>query len=188
MPLEPAVPRHRLRVAVACSGLGHVARGIEARAADLARALRQHPGDVDVALFSGASFPDVRAIGCWRRGGAVAPRLSGLARYLGGWRFGRRSDYEVGIVLLQAVSAGLPVICHDAPAFRIVAGPVGLFRDLSAEGGIADAITALRDPELRADLAARARPHVEARFSAAAVAPQVVSMYRTIAARRKASA
>lgn len=92
---DRTVAPQALRVAVACSGLGHVARGIEAWAAVLASALRQHPGEVDVDLFSGAPFPGARAIGCWRRGGPVAPRLSGLGRHLGGWRFGMGSAYEV---------------------------------------------------------------------------------------------
>ena len=41
-----------MKIAIACSGLGHVHRGIETWAADLARAL--HEAGEDVTLFQGS--------------------------------------------------------------------------------------------------------------------------------------
>jgi glycosyltransferase involved in cell wall biosynthesis len=81
------------RVAVACSGLGHVQRGIESWAADLACALRQ--AGADVTLFGGQRMKGVTALPTWRRTGAMARGLAAGLRHLGGWRFGLGSPYDV---------------------------------------------------------------------------------------------
>lgn len=85
-----------------------------------------------------------------------------------------------GIVLLEAMSSGLPVICHDSPSFRAVVGDGGVYSDLSKEGGLQASLPMLLDAARRRDVATRGRDHVKARFSEEAVVPQVLSMYETV--------
>ena len=82
-----------LLVAVACSGLGHIHRGIEAWASDLAHGLRE--AEVDVTLFGGAAAAGVTPVSCFKRTDPGNARLTGLFRNLGGWRYGLGSPYEV---------------------------------------------------------------------------------------------
>ncbi len=79
---------------VASSGLGHVARGVESWAADLAQAL--HVRGVDITLCKGggvAAHPYERVLPCHRRASEEARRLSGrLPRWLA-WRVGLGTTY-----------------------------------------------------------------------------------------------
>ncbi|WP_254453731.1 glycosyltransferase family 4 protein [Siccirubricoccus sp. G192] len=86
-----------------------------------------------------------------------------------------------GMVLLEAMSCGLPVICHDTPDFHYVTGPGALRQDIARTGGLAEALLAMLDPVRRAGLAAAARRHVEENFSDAAVIPQMLRMYEAVA-------
>ncbi|MFO1025794.1 MAG: glycosyltransferase family 4 protein [Acetobacteraceae bacterium] len=81
-----------LRVAVACSGLGHIQRGIESWAADLAQALRG--AGVAVSLFGGYPMLGVTALPTLRRTGRGAQGVAAAFRHLGGWRYGLGSAYE----------------------------------------------------------------------------------------------
>lgn len=81
------------RIAIACSGLGHVQRGIESWAADLAHALRRSGGDV--TLFGGAPMEGVVALPTLRRTGTPCTALAQVLRHLGGWRYGMGSRYDV---------------------------------------------------------------------------------------------
>ena len=84
----------QLRIAVASSGLGHVRRGIESWAQDLARALSRR--GIAVGLFGGGDRePEVTVIPCLQRGGAPCARLTAVTRQLSGWRYGMGSVYEV---------------------------------------------------------------------------------------------
>lgn len=82
----------RPRIAIACSGVGHIRRGIEAWAEDLTRALRRRGKMAD--LFGGAPGSG-EALGCFRRTGFMAKTLAGAGRHFGGWRYGMGSPYEV---------------------------------------------------------------------------------------------
>lgn len=83
----------RLKLAVACSGLGHVQRGIEAWAADLAQGLAA--AGADVTLFGAGSGPNIVILPCFRRTGRIGRWIARIARHLGGWRYGCGSPYEV---------------------------------------------------------------------------------------------
>ena len=85
-----------MKIAVASSGLGHIARGVETWARDTADAL--HERDVDVTLFGGAPLAPAPgkaqrvAVPCLRR----FSRLSRLIVWLMPgfmWRWGLKSGY-----------------------------------------------------------------------------------------------
>lgn len=91
--------RHKhVKIAIASSGLGHVARGIETWALDTARGL--HRSGVDTTLFAGAELPDdgrrlgapIVVLPCLRR---FQPRTQRLVRHMPGfaWRWGLKSGY-----------------------------------------------------------------------------------------------
>jgi len=85
-----------LRIAVASSGLGHIARGIEAWASDLGRALADR-GE-RVTLFKGggrAGAPHEVVLPCWQRGAAGTRRLMRCLPRRGLWRLGLGSAYDV---------------------------------------------------------------------------------------------
>src|SRR4051812_47545346 len=92
----PSFSKSNLRIAIASSGLGHVARGIEAWATDLAQGLAGR--GVDVTLFKGAGqakAPYERVLPCWTREAPHTRRLlDWLPRSLG-WRLGLGSGYGV---------------------------------------------------------------------------------------------
>ena len=79
------------RIAIACSGLGHIQRGIESWAFDLAQGLRS--AQMEVTLFGGAPGPGIEPIRCLRRTGRGATGLAAAFRHLGGWRYGFASPY-----------------------------------------------------------------------------------------------
>ncbi|HVT81502.1 MAG TPA: glycosyltransferase family 4 protein, partial [Phycisphaerae bacterium] len=82
-----------MKIAIASSGLGHVSRGIEAWAADLAAAL--HAAGVPVTLFSAAPLPSPAVIvPCLKRSDA---RTARLLRHMprGMWRLGLGSPYDI---------------------------------------------------------------------------------------------
>jgi 1,2-diacylglycerol 3-alpha-glucosyltransferase len=85
-----------LRIAIASSGLGHVARGIEAWADDLAAALAAR-GQA-VTLFKGggqARRPYERVLRCWQREAAPTTRLMRVLPRRLSWRLGLGSHYGV---------------------------------------------------------------------------------------------
>jgi hypothetical protein len=85
---QPSCDTTGMRIAVASSGLGHVARGIESWAADLARALDAR--GLHVVLFKGggkAERPYERVVRCLHRESSWTQRLMWIRpRFL--WRLG----------------------------------------------------------------------------------------------------
>jgi 1,2-diacylglycerol 3-alpha-glucosyltransferase len=82
-----------LRIAIACSGLGHIRRGVESWAEDIGPALRK--AGVDVTVFSGAPIEGAHSLPCFRRTDRTALTLTRLVRHLGGWRYGMGNTYEI---------------------------------------------------------------------------------------------
>lgn len=85
-----------MKIAVASSGLGHVARGVEAWAEDLGEALHHRGAAVIKCKGAGSVQNDYeRVIPCWTRESSQAARLKqSLPRFLG-WRIGLGSGYEI---------------------------------------------------------------------------------------------
>ena len=86
----------RLKIAIACSGLGHIQRGIETWAADLSRAL--HEAGEDVTLFQGSGTEQEdwqQVIGCSRRFDPQTQAWVNRMRRAGGWRYGLGSGYQL---------------------------------------------------------------------------------------------
>jgi glycosyltransferase involved in cell wall biosynthesis len=93
------------------------------------------------------------------------------------------SLYEMfGIVLLEALATELPVLCHDTPDFRTVAGPGGIYRDFGAEGELAKGLALLLDPNACKQMGKAGRAHVEQRYSEGAVMDAITSMYQAVLA------
>ena len=84
-----------------------------------------------------------------------------------------------GIVLLEAMAAGTPVLASNIPGYAGVVdnGETGLLFEPKDEVSLANAIVSLmQQPELRARMAAKGRVHVQ-RFSWDRVASEVLSYY-----------
>jgi len=84
-----------LRIAVAASGLGHVFRGIEAWAGDVALGLRR--AGQDVTLFQACGEPDEpwkETLPCALRFDQATQRWVSRLSRVGGWRFGFGSGYQ----------------------------------------------------------------------------------------------
>lgn len=90
-----AVGERPLKIAIAASGLGHVFRGIEAWAADVAVGLRR--AGQDVTLFQAFGTPDEpwkETLACARRFEKSTQRWVNRLGRFGGWRFGFGSGYQ----------------------------------------------------------------------------------------------
>jgi alpha-1,3-rhamnosyl/mannosyltransferase len=85
-----------------------------------------------------------------------------------------------GIVLIEAMASGLPVVCHDSPGFRDTCGPSALYQNISVQGELAAGIARLLQDEPRRCLGSQARPWVMHRFSETAIIPLVLEMYRQV--------
>lgn len=97
-----------IRIAIASSGLGHVTRGAEGWAADLAAALTKR-GE-DVALYKGgglAEKPFEHVVPCWRREDPATLKLLKRLPRRFSWRLGLGSGYGV-----EQTTFGLSLICH----------------------------------------------------------------------------
>ncbi|MFF3494037.1 glycosyltransferase family 4 protein [Streptomyces sp. NPDC002795] len=87
-----------------------------------------------------------------------------------------------GIILVEAMSAGAPVLASDLDAFTQVLdqGAAGeLFTNEDADALSVAALRLLGDPERRAELRARGSKHVR-RFDWSTVAADILSVYETV--------
>jgi glycosyltransferase involved in cell wall biosynthesis len=97
-----------LTITVASSGLGHIARGIEAWASDLAGALAARGVPVTLCKGGGrAERPFERVIPCWQRESTTTSRLLRLLPRRVSWRLGLGSPYG-----LEQTSFALRLIGH----------------------------------------------------------------------------
>ena len=87
-----------------------------------------------------------------------------------------------GIVLLEALSTGLPILCNDTPDFRTIVGPAGLYHNLNDPGAFAYGLTDLLNAEARAEMASKARAHVQEGYSESVVTGAIIAMYNAVQA------
>ncbi|MFG1807008.1 glycosyltransferase family 4 protein [Streptomyces sp. NPDC049040] len=88
-----------------------------------------------------------------------------------------------GIILVEAMSAGAPVLASDLDAFAqvLAQGEAGeLFANEDADALAAAALRLLADPERRSGLSARGSAHVR-RFDWSSVGADILSVYETVA-------
>lgn len=127
-PTPAAIMSRPLRIAIASSGLGHVRRGIEAWASDLAGALRR--AGQEVTLFQGAGTPEAgstEVLRCARRFHPVTTRLVSVMRRFGGWRWGFGSGYQVEQTTF--VSSLWPRVRRDFDILHVQDPWIGLLLD-----------------------------------------------------------
>ncbi|MYS19781.1 Phosphatidylinositol alpha-mannosyltransferase, partial [Streptomyces sp. DvalAA-14] len=87
-----------------------------------------------------------------------------------------------GIILVEAMSAGAPVLASDLDAFTQVLDQGGageLFANEDADALAAAAVRLLGDPARRAELSARGRAHVR-RFDWSVVGGDILAVYETV--------
>jgi glycosyltransferase involved in cell wall biosynthesis len=87
-----------------------------------------------------------------------------------------------GIVLLEALASGLPVLCNATQDFRAIVGPGGLYRDLSVFGELASGLADLFNPANRAGLSQAGRAHVHRTYAEDTVTAAIVAMYHSVQA------
>lgn len=85
-----------------------------------------------------------------------------------------------GFPVLEAQSAGVPVVCSDIPVYREVVGESGLRFNPHEPEDLAGAVTRALDPGVRSGLLARAAEN-RARFSWDRCARETVAVYREAA-------
>ena len=87
------------------------------------------------------------------------------------------------MVLLEACSAGLPVICHDSQHFRWALKDAAIYNDMSVPGALTAKIEALaRDDGNLVRLSALATAMVENHYSWRVLIPRYLAMYDSVVA------
>jgi len=128
--------KNGMKIAIASSGLGHVARGMEAWAESLAAAL--HEQGIDITLFRGAgpaeSDYDI-ILPCIKRSSRFA-RIGNLLNHIGGWRIGLGSEASV-----ESFSYGIRLLWHLRRGYDLIhvqQGSLALFLDRAEKLGLLD--------------------------------------------------
>ena len=142
--------------------------------------------DLNVTLVVAGDGPEARR--CRR----LAEQLAVPARFLGAVGDGRRARLlrstdlycapglggeSFGIVLVEAMAAGAPVVCSDLPGFRSAAGAAALFTPAGDTGRLADALRMVLSDRGRADSMRAAGTRSARMFDWSRLVPNVESIY-----------
>jgi len=88
---------------------------------------------------------------------------------------------QFGLVIAQAMACGVPVIGSNSGAIPEVIGDAGLIFPEGGVNALRDQLARMRaNPDLRAELSARGRARVLARFTHAQIAEQTLAIYRQL--------
>ncbi|MCC7377362.1 MAG: glycosyltransferase family 4 protein [Verrucomicrobiales bacterium] len=86
-----------------------------------------------------------------------------------------------GIVFLEAMASGLPVVGHTWEVTRWIIGDAGTTVDMTAVGALKDQVQAwAREPEQRRALGQRARQRALEHFSPSALVPRYLELYQAM--------
>jgi phosphatidylinositol alpha-mannosyltransferase len=143
------------------------------------RVLVAGAGDVDQAR---AALPAALAGACTFLGQVSDPEKAALLRSVDAYVAPHTGGESFGIVLVEAMAAGAPVVASDLPAFRRVLedGRAGVLFAPGDPDALGRALVGvLADREARAALAAVGRQEVT-RYDWSVVAAQVVEVYETV--------
>jgi glycosyltransferase involved in cell wall biosynthesis len=87
-----------------------------------------------------------------------------------------------GMVLLEACSAGVPVVCHNSAHFQWVLGEAALYADMAAPGALTLKIQeAIGHEESLRRYSELGKARVENCYAWRVLAPRYIEMYRSIA-------
>lgn len=90
-------------------------------------------------------------------------------------------DEGFGMVLIEALASGLPVIAHSGEHFRWLLGDAALLVNMQADGSLCNALERLgSDERYAATLAERGRARVATRFSWPVLVPRYLAMYEDV--------
>jgi phosphatidylinositol alpha-mannosyltransferase len=162
-------------------------KGLPALAAALPAVLAARPGTRVLVLGRGEADEVLESLGDQASAiellGALDDEAkASLLRSVDAYVAPHTGGESFGIVLVEAMSAGAPVVASDLGAFRRVLddGRLGLLvRNGDPASMAAGILTLLDDPQQRADLAARACVAVR-RYDWSRVATQVLDVYETV--------
>jgi glycosyltransferase involved in cell wall biosynthesis len=86
-----------------------------------------------------------------------------------------------GIVFVEAMASGIPVIAHPFEVTEWIVGEGGRMADMTEPGALAAALQSLAsDPEARAMIGRSGRERVESNFSLDRVLPLFLDTYRSM--------
>ncbi len=93
------------------------------------------------------------------------------------------------MVLLEACSAGVPVVCHDTAHFRWALGDAALYSDMAVPGALASSIRQIAgQKEVLQRLSGLGRLRAEDCYSWKVLVPRYLVMYESVLSARRGSA
>ena len=85
------------------------------------------------------------------------------------------------MVLLEACSAGVPVVCHNTSHFRWALGDAAIYSDMGVPGELASSIRLIASrQELRERLSELGKARAENCYSWTVLVPRYLNMYKSV--------